>query len=221
MMYQCLQNSHALFVAPANPLADRGARAATPANPMRSDTRDRIVAAAQQLFRRFGHQKTTVMDIARALSMSPANVYRFFPSKGAINEAVCRRLLGDLISVAAELPHRNATAEDRLRALLVELARINVARSRTDKPLQQLLAVATGENWPAVTDHVERMESIVAAIIADGMQRGEFRNGDARRASRCVYTAMLRHVHPSLVVRDGPGQPSLREIVDFCLAALG
>jgi AcrR family transcriptional regulator len=207
----------ALLVAPGQPQAEQGARAATGSRPMRSDTRNRIVEAAERLFRQFGHQKTTVADIAGALSMSPANIYRFFPSKDALNEAVCRRLLGDLISVAAEFAQRNTAAEDSLRASLVELARINVERCRTNKPLHQLLAAAASENSPAVADYTERMET----IIGDGMRRREFRNGDARRASRCVYTAMLRHAHPSLVVCDGPGQPSFSEMVDFWLAALG
>jgi AcrR family transcriptional regulator len=38
-----------------------------------------------------GYQKTAVADIARELGMSPANVYRFFPSKSAINEATRTR----------------------------------------------------------------------------------------------------------------------------------
>ena len=60
--------------------APRGARA--------DATRAAIVEAAERLFRTLGYQKTTVADIARALRMSPANVYRFFPSKAAINEAI-------------------------------------------------------------------------------------------------------------------------------------
>jgi DNA-binding NarL/FixJ family response regulator len=42
---------------------------------------------AERLFRQFGYQKTTVADIAAALGMSPANIYRFFASKAAIKDA--------------------------------------------------------------------------------------------------------------------------------------
>ena len=52
------------------------------------DQRTRIVTTAERLFGEIGFQKTTVADIARALRMSPANVYRFFHSKAEINEAV-------------------------------------------------------------------------------------------------------------------------------------
>jgi len=50
--------------------------------------RQRIVQAAIRLHSEFGFRKTTVADIARRASMSPANVYRFFVSKQAIEEAV-------------------------------------------------------------------------------------------------------------------------------------
>ena len=53
------------------------------------DTRARIIETAEALFRRLGFAKTAVADIAGELGMSPANVYRFFPSKNAIVEAIC------------------------------------------------------------------------------------------------------------------------------------
>jgi AcrR family transcriptional regulator len=209
---------------PSVATVERWRRASAPGEKRKaawSETRSRIVETAERLFRQVGHQKTTVADIAHMLSMSPANIYRFFGSKDAISEAVCRRLLEELLSVATEIARRSATAEERLRALLVELVRLNVERFRTDKSLQQLLAVAVSENWSSVTDYVERMESVLAAIVTDGMKRGEFRKGDAQQVGRCVHTGMMRYLHPTLVLECGAtGQPTLDDMMDFCLAAL-
>src|ERR1043165_3695783 len=60
------------------------------------DTRARIMDTADALFRRLGFAKTTVADIAAELGMSPANVYRFFPSKNAIVESICQSCLSEL-----------------------------------------------------------------------------------------------------------------------------
>ena len=60
------------------------------------DTRARIMETADALFRRIGFAKTAVADIAAELGMSPANVYRFFPSKNAIVEAICKHCLSDV-----------------------------------------------------------------------------------------------------------------------------
>src|SRR5215208_7195024 len=66
-------------------------------SPRELDVRARIVETAEALFRDIGYQKTTVADIAKALRMSPANVYRFFDSKKSINEAVAERWGGGVV----------------------------------------------------------------------------------------------------------------------------
>ena len=62
------------------------------------DTATRVLDVADRLFRHYGWEKTTVADIARELGMSPANVYRFFPSKAAINEAIAERMLSERVA---------------------------------------------------------------------------------------------------------------------------
>jgi AcrR family transcriptional regulator len=77
--------------------------------------RRRIVQAAIRLHREIGFKKTTVADIARGASMSPANVYRFFPSRQAIEEAVVAGLF-EYVSAAATLAARGDSALERLTA---------------------------------------------------------------------------------------------------------
>jgi AcrR family transcriptional regulator len=210
-----------LLVAKAEPPGQAEAQRETGLDATRSHTRSRIVETAERLFRQFGYQKTTVADIARALSMSSGNIYRFFGSKDAINEAVCRRSLENVVSVAAKIAHRRATAADRLRALLLEFVRLEVERLTFNRPLHQLVAAASAENWPVIAEHSARIESILAAVVADGMRRGEFRTQDPQRAGRCVHAAMIRYLDPSLIrKRSATSQPSLDEMLDFCLAAL-
>ena len=49
--------------------------------------------AAEDVLRRHGPAKANVVDIARALGVSHGTVYRHFPSKQALREAVTRRWL--------------------------------------------------------------------------------------------------------------------------------
>ncbi|MDQ2078975.1 TetR/AcrR family transcriptional regulator [Xanthobacteraceae bacterium Astr-EGSB] len=186
-----------------------------------SDTRDRIIATAERLYRELGYQKTTVADIARELDMSPANVYRFFRSKDEINDAVGHRLLEEVIAAAAAISSNGATASERLRAVLTALERFHVERFTVEKKLHDLVAIAISDNWPMVHEYVVRMDDIFAGIIADGMASGEFRKGDPTTAARCVHTAMIRYAHPRLMVEcAGFPDPTLDQLVDFCLAAL-
>src|SRR5437773_6595595 len=84
------------------------------------DTRARIMEAADALFRRIGFAKTAVADIAAELGMSPANVYRFFPSKNAIVEAICQRCLAELEEQAWAVARSKAPATARVERLFLE-----------------------------------------------------------------------------------------------------
>src|SRR6202049_3169788 len=96
---------------------------ATPMNPQAKlrpdDTRARIMETADALFRRIGFAKTAVADIAAELGMSPANVYRFFPSKNAIVEAICPRWLSELEEKAWAIARAKAPAAEKLERLFL------------------------------------------------------------------------------------------------------
>ncbi len=85
------------------------------------DTRARIMETADALFRRMGFAKTAVADIAAELGMSPANVYRFFPSKNAIVEAICQRCLSELEEKAWAVARSKAPAAARVERLFLEI----------------------------------------------------------------------------------------------------
>ena len=60
------------------------------AEPLTAET---ILDTAEDVLRRFGPAKATVVDVARALDVSHGSVYRHFPSKAALRDAVTERWL--------------------------------------------------------------------------------------------------------------------------------
>src|SRR5262249_33843658 len=84
-------------------------------------TKAPIGEGAGALFRRIGDGKTTVADIAAELDMSPANVYRFFPSKDAIVQAICRRCLAEVEEKAWRVARSKAPAAERMERLILEI----------------------------------------------------------------------------------------------------
>jgi AcrR family transcriptional regulator len=85
------------------------------------DTRARIVETAEVLFRRLGFAKTAVADIAAELQMSPANVYRFFPSKTAIVQAICQRCLSQVEEAAWTIARSKVPAAQRIERLILAI----------------------------------------------------------------------------------------------------
>src|SRR5215467_1636471 len=80
-------------------------------------TRQRILTKAGELFRHFGFAKTTVADIAAGLAMSPANIYKSFPSKDAIIQAVAEQELAELIKSIEAAVSSSPGALARIEAL--------------------------------------------------------------------------------------------------------
>src|SRR5437868_3902227 len=56
-----------------------------------TDRRAAILDAAEQCFSHSGFHQTSMSDICQAASMSPGNLYRYFPSKEAIIEGIVAR----------------------------------------------------------------------------------------------------------------------------------
>ena len=171
------------------------------------DTRSRILATADAYFREIGYQKTTVADIARTLKMSPANVYRFFDSKKAINEAVLERLIGEgeaMISCIADRPGLSAT--QRLVAAIDALHRDCTRRCETFPRIHEMIEAAMAESWDVCRHHVARITAGFERIVRDGVASGEFEAADPSLAAACIHTAIARYTHP-LLVGQSPLQP--------------
>ena len=75
------------------------------------EARARILEAAEKQFRRVGYHRTSMADIAAELGMSSANIYRFFPSRDAINEAICGRVLDEVADIAHAIACTNGRQE--------------------------------------------------------------------------------------------------------------
>jgi AcrR family transcriptional regulator len=185
---------------------------------------DRILAAAEVILRRYGVEKTNVVDIARELGISHTNIYRHFPSKKALLDAVAARWLHVIISpleIIAKDPTRPAT--DRLISWFDTL-RIAKQRKVLDDPelfrVYHRLAVAAGE---LANRHVMELVNQVEGIIAEGISRGEFsKQLDARVAALACLQATAVFHHPAMLLqgKTPPREEEAHAVLGFLLAGL-
>jgi AcrR family transcriptional regulator len=189
------------------------------------EVRARILEVAEERFRRIGHHKTSVADIASELGMSPANVYRFFPSRDAINESICRRVVNEVTDIAFAIARTNAPALEKLDRLLTAVHHHNKTKLIKERRMHDMIVAAMQENWAIIKVHIERMVRIFEAIIREGIEAGEFDVEDPAEAARAVKTAFTPFFHPILIehcVQHGEDtEAGLREQIRFILKALG
>jgi AcrR family transcriptional regulator len=189
------------------------------------DTRARIMDTAEALFRRMGFAKTAVADIASDLRMSPANVYRFFPSKNAIVEAICQRCLSELDSKAWAVARARGSASDRMEKLFVEVMNYHLENLITEKRVHDMVLVAMENNWDAIEAHIEVIRGIIEFIVRDGIASGEFESVEPRETSLLIKRAMVAFCHPQMIAEclaeeEANLEAEARKQVRFLLRAI-
>jgi AcrR family transcriptional regulator len=188
------------------------------------DTRARIVETAEALFRRLGYAKTAVADIAAELGMSPANVYRFFPSKNAIVEAICQNCLKELEENAWAAARAKGPAARRLERLFLEILAYHKDNLLTEKRVNDIVLVAMELSWDAIRRHKEVMHTIVEVLLRDGIVAGEFEEVDPRKTAALIMQSMVAYCHPILLghalQEHSDIEASARASVAFLLRAI-
>jgi len=199
-------------------------QANTQAKARPDDTRARIMDTAEALFRRIGYAKTAVADIAAELKMSPANVYRFFPSKNAIIEAICQRCLGELEDRAWGVARSRGTAAERIERLVLEILAYHRENHLVEQQVNDMVLAAIELSWGAIRAHKEHMRMVFEAILREGVERGEFDQVDPRETSRLLMISLVHFCHPVLVaqyLQDGQDlEGDARASVQFLLRAI-
>jgi AcrR family transcriptional regulator len=189
---------------------------------VRQENIDRILDAAERLFKHYGYTKTNVADIARELGMSTANIYRFFASKADIHQALCRRMVGAVYQMAVSVTSGEGSACEKLKAYALAQHRITAETMLDEKKVHEMVVVAMEENWPVIEEHIERLRVLCQGIIEGGIASGEFRQQDAAIASENFMSAIVILCHPQLVAKclaeTRIGQPE--DLIDFALRAL-
>ncbi|MFT4294488.1 MAG: TetR family transcriptional regulator [Micropruina sp.] len=159
--------------------------------------REAILTATEDALRRYGPAKATVLDVARELKVSHAAVYRYFPSKAALREAVTRRWLARAHDDLTEIAASAEPAPQRLRHWLTAIFAVKRAAATDDPELFATYGVLAAENSDAAAEHVADLLSQLQGIVADGVSSGAFAVTDVAAAARAVFDATTPFHHPA------------------------
>jgi AcrR family transcriptional regulator len=199
-------------------------RATTQPRTRSEDTRARIMEAAEKLFRQLGFAKTAVADIAAELGMSPANIYRFFPSKNAIVEAICRRCLSEVDEKAWAVARSRGPAAARLERLVLEILAYHKENLLTDKRVNDIVLIAIEDSWDAIQAHKDVIRNVVELIVRDGIEAGEFEAVDPPETARLMMRSLVAFMHPVLISQcladEEDVEAEARATVRFLLRAI-
>src|SRR5881275_410889 len=129
--------------------------------PADHSVRDQIVAAAQEHFSRYGYEKTTVSDLAKAIGFSKAYIYKFFDSKEAIGEAICAKTLNGIVATVEAAVAGASTPTEKFRQMFKVLVGTSVELFFNDRKLYDIAAYAASEQWPSCRAYRQRISQML------------------------------------------------------------
>lgn len=169
--------------------------APTRARPTSAERRVQILREAARCFGTRGFRGTTTRDVAAAVGITEAALYRHFPSKEAIYAAIldARTAVPPVVSTLE--PH--AVARDD-RRVFTQLALAIVASVESDPSFLRLLLYSALEGHemarPFYETRMRRLREFLSRYIANRTREGAFRAVDPVLAARAFVGMVADHL---------------------------
>ena len=181
-------------------------------------TPERILEVTEDVLRRFGLAKATVVDVARALDVSHGSVYRHFPSKASLREAVAKRWLDRVNAPLQEVAESSGAAPARLERWLRTMIAIKHKKVCDDPEMFATYLALAQEACKVVKAHKDGLVDQIAEILSDGVKHGAFEIADVKATARALFDATSRFHHPAH--SDEWSDPQLAARIGALLALL-
>jgi AcrR family transcriptional regulator len=181
-------------------------------------TPERILEVTEDVLRRYGLAKATVVDVARALDVSHGSVYRHFPSKASLREAVAKRWLDRVNSPLEKIAESSGPAPARLERWLRTMIAIKYEKVCNDPEMFATYLTLAQEACKLVRAHKDGLVDQIAHILSDGVKEGTFEVVDAKVTARAIFDATSRFHHPAHA--DEWSDPHLAVRIDGLLMLL-
>jgi AcrR family transcriptional regulator len=171
--------------------------------------RERVLEAAKIVFSA-GGPEASLDAVARAADVGIGTLYRHFPTREALYEAVYRREVQQLADLAEQLKEK-AQPVDALRQWM----RSNVKFVATKKGMSEALALAAHKNAELFSYSFDRLTRAVGRLLDRAIAAGEIRDDVTPEDLLRALIGMLYNMH------DKPGwQTSALRLVDVFIDGL-
>ena len=183
-------------------------------------TRQRVLAAARDLFEEIGFEDATIRMIAQRAGVSVGSVFTTFAGKTEIlSHVMSDRLEGMYAELDRIAPHLRGHTVDRLRSIMAVHYSIEMRR-------QRLFVAYIGASFTWSADQTviplgqnARFKGMLADALIEGVARGEVREGlDAEMFVEVLLAAYIWNYR--LISREGADVTRLIDLMDRQIGVL-
>jgi AcrR family transcriptional regulator len=174
-------------------------------------TRERIEAAALELFRTRGFDATTTRDIAKAADIAVGTLFNYFAAKEAIVAALAEEGFAKALAAAEKQPAGETVAEDLFALVAAELRQLRPLRKFIAPVLETLLSPLTSATHNGEASfRVRHLETVSRIARAHGV-------ADLSAVALQVYWSLYTGVLAFWAADKSPKQEETLALLDNSL----
>lgn len=185
-------------------------------------TRHLIVETMRTLVSKFGQEKVTVVDVARELGMSHANIYRYFHSKADILDAVIDEWLADVENFYQRVVAQPGTVAWRVEAVVLAVYQRRRAKYEKDPKVFMAFRHLIETSPDAVAKRKKVLFNVFCKMIQEGVAAGEFAPVEPTDAATVLEDATAIFLHPLAMPTTlrNPTEERLKRVIHTVIAGL-
>lgn len=169
----------------------------------RGEARDRIVAAATELFGRQGYEATTTRQIVAAAQVTKGALYHWFSSKEDLLTSIYRELLAEQTERLAAIASGDGPVDVRLHDAVVDLFAHMDDHAEALTVWARSMHLVGGEHAAAVRRERRRYQDLFHGLIQEGQDVGVFRKDVLASVITNTFLSSVIQLH-SWFSPDGP-----------------
>ncbi len=159
-----------------------------------------ILEALETNVRRFGLERTRLVDVAKSVGVSHSALYKLFSDKQSLLDEVSDRWLLHIESELEQVVKRNTKASRKLREWFVLLHQLKLKKVQADPELYAAFNMSASSERPFIRRHLAVNAAQLEQIVQQGMDTSEFKTGNVKMLAQTLATATLAFHHPRLVL---------------------
>jgi AcrR family transcriptional regulator len=157
------------------------------------EIKDRILNAAQKQFLIYGFTKVTMDEIAAKIGMSKKTIYKFYPSKADVVNAIADKMFAE-----AEQGIQNIVQDtqvnfiEKLRNMMTFMG---LHLSKLSQPLIEDIRQNAPQLWEKISDYrIKSLYKNFGSLIREGRQKRIFRNDIDEHLVLLIYVHVIQNI---------------------------
>ena len=173
--------------------------------------REKILAAAVQLFAEYGYHAAPLRDIASIAGIQAASIYYHYANKQALLVEIMETYMRQLNTSLERIVRKQSSSEERLHEAIANHIRLHTTYKAEFFIIDTEIRALEGANRQYVLSMRDQYEHLMQELLREGMEQGIFRPSDVKVTSYAIIamcTEVAQWFRPN-------GRLTVQQVIDI------